>query len=159
MNYRYGRTANVSGKKEKRSSAALALLVGLALAFPGPAALAGDPIPGVDVKLGKNPGGGIIVSAPTGRDGVYQFKGLAPGRYDLSIAGTLVQTISVGANQSISGMLTRNANGTASITVGDRKPVVLRGQIPGAAGVRAPAGDVNRDGVETRKAAPKKAAP
>jgi hypothetical protein len=119
LNHLYGFTAIAAGKKEQRLSTALALVLGLALAFPGPAALAGGPIPGVDVKLGKNPGGSIMFTAPTGKDGTYQFEGLAPGNYDLSVAGERVQTITVGANQSIAGTLTRNDNGTASISVSD----------------------------------------
>lgn len=121
------------------SPAVLALAVGLA--GWGAAALAGEPIPGVDVELGKNPGG-IAVSAPTNKDGTYQFTGLAPGRYDLSVAGQRVQTITVGTNRSIRGSLTRNDDGAASVTIGDRKPVVLRGLVTIAVTVT----DDGRDG-------------
>ncbi|UUZ67833.1 carboxypeptidase-like regulatory domain-containing protein [Polaromonas sp. P2-4] len=146
--------------------------------LPGAAALAGDPIPGVDVKLGKNPGGSIMVSAATGADGAYQFKGLAPGNYDLFVGGQRVQTISVGANRSISGVLSRDG-GKASITFNGQVGVVpdlpsapastTRSHLPRSSkvaenesprptnrGMTVAPGDVNGDGVETRKAAPKK---
>ena len=50
------------------------------------AAMAGDPIPGVDVNLGKNPGGNAI-TATTDADGRIVFKGLTPGDYELVIDG------------------------------------------------------------------------
>lgn len=109
------------------SPAALALAVGLA--GWGAAALAtNNPIPGVDIIVKKDPGG-IVASTPTNKDGTYQFIGLAPGKYDLSVAGQRVQAITVGANRSIRGSLTSNDDGTASVTIGDRKPVVLRGLV------------------------------
>lgn len=119
MNDTYDCTVNPAGKKPRRSSAALALtvLVGLALLLPGAAALAtSNPIPGVDIIVKKNPGG-IAVSAPTGADGAYQFKGLAPGNYDLSVAGQRVQTITVDNKGSIGGVLSEEPDGTASISV------------------------------------------
>lgn len=36
----------------------------------------GDPIPGLDVKLGKNPGGQMVASGSTGPDGSYSFTGV-----------------------------------------------------------------------------------
>jgi len=72
------------------SPATLALAVGLA-AWAA-TALAGDPVPGVDVELGKNPGR-VVASTPTNKDGIHQFTGLAPGKHDMSVAGQRVQTI------------------------------------------------------------------
>jgi len=122
MNEPHGCTGNPAEEKPKRSSAALALLVGLALLLPGAAALAGEPIPGVDIYLGKNPGGNPV-AAPTGADGTYQFKGLAPGKYDLSIAGQRVQTISVDKG-TLGGVLSREPDGKASITFNGQVGVV-----------------------------------
>ena len=117
MNYPDSSTVNTTAKKISFSPATRALIVGLALLLPGAAALAGEPIPGIDVKLGKNPGGGSIINAPTGADGAYQFKGLAAGEYDLSVGEQRVQTITVGDKGSISGVLSREPGGTASISV------------------------------------------
>ena len=46
---------------------------------------AGDPIPGVDVKLGKNPGGSIAFHGQTGVDGKFSAK-LDEGIYTLSLS-------------------------------------------------------------------------
>ncbi|NEW79408.1 MAG: carboxypeptidase regulatory-like domain-containing protein [Gelidibacter sp.] len=44
----------------------------------------GDPIPGLDVKLGKNPGGGNMSTANTNEKGQFEFTGLSQGNYTLS---------------------------------------------------------------------------
>ncbi|MCX6295108.1 MAG: T9SS type A sorting domain-containing protein [Bacteroidetes bacterium] len=44
----------------------------------------GEPIPGIDVKLGKNPGGAMVTSGTTDPAGVYTFTGIdlnAPGEH------------------------------------------------------------------------------
>ncbi|UUZ77032.1 carboxypeptidase-like regulatory domain-containing protein [Polaromonas sp. P1(28)-13] len=94
--------------------------------MPGAAALAiGDPIPGIDIVvkcLGCTPPfHGIPV--PTGANGAYQFKGLAPGNYDLSVAGQRVQTITVDNKGTISGVLSSDS-GKASITFNGQVGVV-----------------------------------
>ena len=38
--------------------------------------LPGEPIPGIDVKLGKNPGGAMVTSGSTNGSGVYTFTGV-----------------------------------------------------------------------------------
>jgi hypothetical protein len=130
MNYPDSDTVTTPGKKTRFSSAALALIVGLALAFSGSAALAiGEPIPGIDIVVKKNPGG-IPVTAPTETDGAYQFKGLAPGKYDLSVGGKRVQTLSVGSDGVIKGELNKQSDGTASITFNGQVGVVP--DLPGA---------------------------
>lgn len=110
MNHPHVPTAHTAEKKERRSSAARALVVGLVLAFSGAAAWAiGESIPGIDivvckgcgiaapgpdggdVKLEKNPGG-IVASTQTGKGGTYKFTGLAPGKYDLFVGGQHVET-------------------------------------------------------------------
>ena len=47
----------------------------------------GDPVPGMDVKLGRKPPGGTIASGVTDRNGVVEFKNLAAGKgYYLEIS-------------------------------------------------------------------------
>lgn len=177
MNYRYGCTANTAGNKKRHSSAALALAVGLALAFPGSAALATiDPIPGIDIIVRKNPGAIIITVTPVNdAPGRFSVQLKEPGNYTISTACRLPAGC---LPHTLSGALTPGGDGEPSIiailiglllpaqkasagstsfnfTVGNRG-VVLNGQFQDAAGVRVAAGDVNGDGVETRKAAPKK---
>ncbi|MCE3278992.1 MAG: hypothetical protein K0S44_1183 [Bacteroidetes bacterium] len=44
----------------------------------------GDPIPGVDIKLGRNPGGQLVTNTQTGASGGYTFTGIPvnlPGEY------------------------------------------------------------------------------
>jgi hypothetical protein len=47
-------------------------------------ALAGDPITGVDVKLGKNPGGALVARDKTDAKGQVTFANLPPGDYVVS---------------------------------------------------------------------------
>lgn len=48
---------------------------------------AGEPIPGVDVKLGKNPGGQVIVVATTDREGRFSAQvRVEPGEYAVTTA-------------------------------------------------------------------------
>ncbi|MBL0331052.1 MAG: T9SS type A sorting domain-containing protein [Bacteroidetes bacterium] len=42
----------------------------------GDVRLPGEPIPGIDVKLGKNPGGAMVTSGSTNGSGVYTFTGV-----------------------------------------------------------------------------------
>src|SRR6476620_11923598 len=53
-------------------------LITLAILSLPHVAFAGDPIPGLDVKLGKNPGGQLISSQTTGSNGTFIFTGLKP---------------------------------------------------------------------------------
>ena len=180
MNDQYGRTANTAGKKEIPSSAALALAVGLALAFSGAAAMAyGEPIPGIDIIVQKNPNppGPISVVVPN-QSGNFSLRLTERGDYTVSTAcqlqgGCLPHKLSAelkpgaGGEPSIIAILIglllpaqkASAGGTTfDFTVGDRG-VVLSGQFQDAAGVRVAVGDINQDGrAETRTAAPKKAA-
>lgn len=134
------------------------------------------PIPGIDIVVKKNPSG-IPVVVPIDDSGKFSLRLKEPGNHTISTAcrqpsGCLPHKLSgalkpgVDGEPSIIAILIglllpaqkASADGTSyTFTVGDRG-VVLSGQIPGAAGVRVAAGDVNGDGVETRKAAPKKAA-
>lgn len=65
-------------------SAARALVIGLALLLPG-TAMAGEPIDGVDVRLGKNPPGSVI-NVPVDSSGQFHLRLTEPGSYTLSTA-------------------------------------------------------------------------
>jgi len=73
-------------------------------------------IPGIDIIVQKKPGGSAI-QVKTGADGTYKFTRLAPGNYDLSVAGQHVQTIIVGANRSVSGTLSRETDGNTLLSI------------------------------------------
>ncbi|CAN5404013.1 hypothetical protein BH10BAC1_BH10BAC1_05240 [soil metagenome] len=49
---------------------------GSLIALGGGLRTPGDPIPGLDVKLGKNPGGAMVASGTTNGAGVYTFSGV-----------------------------------------------------------------------------------
>jgi hypothetical protein len=124
MDHDYRAATGADEKSPEPWTAARALLLGLALLLPGaPALAAANPIPGVDIIVRKKPGG-IPITIPTGADGTYQFKGLAPGNYDLFVGGQRVQSIGVGANSGISGVLSSDG-GKASISING-----LAGSIP-----------------------------
>lgn len=167
MNHQDSRSVSAAGKTFSLTALALAL----ALAFPGAAMASNKPIPGIDIVVKKSPGG-IAVSVPTGADGTYKFTGLAAGKYDLSVGGQRVQTITVGANQGIAGTLNRESDGSTSLRINGQTEVVPIGPagapvvtsrsnkkhsgtakvadsespLPSNRGVRVATGDVNGDG-------------
>ena len=61
-----------------------ALLIAAAVALVAGDALAGAPLKGVDVKLGRNPGGGAAARATTDQNGAFTFGDLPPGSYALT---------------------------------------------------------------------------
>ncbi|HWQ85259.1 hypothetical protein [Brevundimonas sp.] len=71
----------------------LIALIGLALAVSGAAINPGEPIPGVDVNLGKNPGGSVIVVATTDGEGRFSARvRVERGEYVVSTACSPRQT-------------------------------------------------------------------
>ena len=61
-----------------------ALALALALSLTAAVTYAGAPLKGVDVKLGKNPGG-TVASRTTDADGKFDFGVLPKGSYSLNI--------------------------------------------------------------------------
>jgi hypothetical protein len=62
------------------STLALAALV----AFAAGPSVAGAPLKGVDVKLGKSPGGGLVARTTTDANGAFTFANLPAGSYVLT---------------------------------------------------------------------------
>ena len=50
----------------------------------GSAAMAGEPIPGINVKLGKNPGGSSLQTTQSNSNGAFEFTNLQKGNYILT---------------------------------------------------------------------------
>ena len=68
----------------KKSIISLLFLLS-ACVFSANIVFAGEPIAGVDINLGKNPGGSIAFHGQTGRDGKFSAK-LEEGTYTLSLS-------------------------------------------------------------------------
>jgi subtilisin-like proprotein convertase family protein len=66
---------------EELGSTGPGYLQGIVLEDMGFGRVPGDPIPGVDVKLGRNPGGALVTSTTTDGNGVYSFSNVAFGDY------------------------------------------------------------------------------
>ena len=60
---------------------------------------AGEPIPGVDVNLGKNPGGSIAFTGKTGKDGKFSCK-LEEGNYELKLSYDQIKRILSGIDKN-----------------------------------------------------------
>jgi len=77
------------------------------------APMAGEPIEGVDVKLGKKSGGSIAV-VKTGEGGTFRFTDLPSGMYELTVPASLPNRVSVGGEGTISGMCSAEATAKAA---------------------------------------------
>ena len=64
----------------------LCLFSGIALAQKSPQATTGAPLKGVDVKLGRNPGGGAVARATTDGEGRFNLGVVEKGSYTLTLS-------------------------------------------------------------------------
>lgn len=83
------------------------IFLAAALLCMGSVTLAGSNIPGVDVKLGKNPGGSKM-NVKTDANGEFQFRNLQPGNYDLCVADEPCKLIVVGKEGAVSGQVKKH---------------------------------------------------
>jgi hypothetical protein len=68
--------------------ATICLLAAVITAQKGPNTTTGAPLKGVDVKLGRNPGGSAAArTGTTDEKGAVKFVGLPPGNYSLTLVG------------------------------------------------------------------------
>lgn len=111
--------------------AAFALATALVLGFPGSNVFAveGEPIPGVDIYLGKIPGG-IIIKVPSDASARFSVR-LPPGNYTISTACRQAPCASHAINGShvISAVADGTGSKTYGFTVGESGPFVFSGQI------------------------------
>ena len=72
-------------RTSRPTSALPALALSALVALASSSAFAGAPLKGVDVKLGKNPGGGAAARTTTDANGHFAFANLPAGSYVLTL--------------------------------------------------------------------------
>jgi len=101
----------------------------MGLLLTGSVVYAGEPIPGVDVKLGKNPGGSISVVGTSDAKGKFIVVIKEPGQYWVSVARKAGKPTPDQLSITASGTtLKKTGPITYDFTVG-REPVTLRGMV------------------------------
>jgi hypothetical protein len=111
----------------------------IALALMAAPLLAGAPLKGIDVKLGRNPGGSVAART-TASDGSFDFGILPKGRYVITLAGAAGSAVinlkgaaegavhkAVAVAKGVGGATARQAGGALEFTSDGRHPV--RGHI------------------------------
>lgn len=82
-------------------------------------AMGGSPLKGVDVKLGKTPGGGCsgrTADVKASADGSFSVKGLAQGNYDVCVAGGAPHLFKVGSNGVLIGVVDSNGKSAKQVS-------------------------------------------
>ena len=113
----------------------------LMLAAAAPMRASDDPIPGVDVVVRKKPSGVPMVVASSNSKGQFSGRVSAGGQYTISLVCKTEPCPRFTVTLSASGKVLRaKPDGTYDLTVEDRMPVTLTGQVTGSAeAVEAPA--------------------
>jgi hypothetical protein len=91
----------------------------------------GDPIPGLDVKLGKNPGSGSMVTVTSNEDGQFEFTNIEAGDYLITMEQNIILYDETFV--SVSNSSAKNIN-TSEDNLGGNKTVV-RGWDPTNKGI------------------------
>ena len=131
MNLHSGVAVNSKEKRKAFSLTALSLTMVLALVFSSSLSVAGEPIDGIDVKLGKNPGGSVSIIARD-KNGGFSLQIKEPGQYTVSTACQQGGCPPTKLSINISGVEQKPSAGeptTYAFTVDKGQSVVLNGQI------------------------------
>lgn len=109
-----------------------AVLVTFILALASAALLAGETIAGVGVKLGKNPGGSIVATGTTDKNGMVVFENVKIGKYLITVtpqARAIVSTTRSNIKHSSEITASGVQEEIVSITMGpgaaDAKPIEI----------------------------------
>jgi subtilisin-like proprotein convertase family protein len=78
-------TLNIMSIKELSLAGGPGYLHGRIVEDTGYVRVPGDPVPGVDVKLGRNPGGQLVAGVPTDGNGEYEFMNVPLGNYTVYV--------------------------------------------------------------------------
>jgi hypothetical protein len=115
-------------------SIALAITAGSILLFSSAAALAGDPVPGVNVASGKNPGPAIAIIATTDKAGRFMARFAEPGSYTISFLCSEKSACPRFATAAAADgkPLTASREMTYDLIVGRDHPVILTGTVESA---------------------------
>ena len=119
----------------------IAFLLAAAGLLAAQGAIAGAPLKGVDVKLGRNPGGTLAARTTTGSDGGFVFDDLPAGSYRIEIA-LVPSTLGARLNSSKSNIVqtgSESRNGVQAVTVA---AVLGTGAASAAVTITAPRGKI-----------------
>jgi PKD repeat protein len=117
-------TANITMVEQTPgSNAGPGIISGQIKEGPGFVRAEGDPIPGVDVKLGKNPGNQIVASTYTDSNGQFSFNNVDIANYTIyvDITGLIDSTYTVnvdGTNNVFSGIIFTADSSSVYVTTG-----------------------------------------
>jgi hypothetical protein len=73
---------------------------------------AGAPLKGIDIKMGKNPGGSVVARTTTDSSGHFSFPAQPEGSYTITIAST--ESTEVTVNGAVGGAITKASAAAAA---------------------------------------------
>ena len=135
------------------------LIIRRSEALPGGTSASPTPIPQkIELLVVIALRGGPAISIPTGPDGTFELKGLAPGKYELSVGGKSFNTLAVEPDGLASGRVLKSADGTLSIfdrwgnsiKIAENTSPIPRDRVD----LNVAVGDLNGDGKADARTAP-----